>query len=406
MDQQSVAERDALEVVKRLREAGFQAYFAGGCVRDRLMGVAPKDIDVATNATPDQVIATFRRTIPVGKAFGVVLVNQGNSSIEVATFRSDGRYLDGRRPESVTFSSLEEDVQRRDFTVNGMMYDPAEDRVIDLVGGREDLARRTIRAIGDPRDRFREDHLRMVRAVRFACKLDFAIEPATLEAVRELAPLVKTVSGERVRHEIERILATPRASLGIGFLWATNLLGELLPEAAPDMSAFDHGLATLMALAPTGLAPGLAALLCAAGPDRALEVSDRLRLSREERESLVWLVARQDAPARVFTGPVAAFKRLARAPDFPALLALYRARCLAGGESLDVHDRIAQQLARWGPDDLRPKLLVDGNDLRDMGLPPSREYARILTVLEDAQLEGRVRTRDEALEMMRALARG
>lgn len=386
------------EVIRKLRAAGHQAYFAGGCVRDRLMGIAPKDHDVATSASPDEVIRLFPRTVPVGKAFGVILVNQGSATIEVATFRADGRYLDGRRPESVTFADLRSDVLRRDFTVNGMMLDPETDEIIDLVGGREDLARRRIRAIGDPIERFREDHLRLVRAIRFACRLEFEIEEGTLAAVREMAPLVATVSGERIRHELERILATPRAALGVRLLDDTGLLAHVLPEAAGDPDALRLGAETLARMGGTDLVLGLAALLVARGyPWPGPAVAERLRLSRQERERLAWLVRNHAAPATVLDGPVCEIKRLARAPEFAALMELFRARSLATGTGLETHARIVALVSAWGPEELSPARLVDGNDLLALGLTPGRRYAEILTILEDAQLNGDLRTKEEAL---------
>lgn len=398
------SEKAGREVIRKLRAAGHEAYFAGGCVRDRLMGVEPKDHDVATSAAPDEVIRLFPRTVPVGKAFGVILVNLGGSTIEVATFRADGRYLDGRRPESVTFADLKSDVMRRDFTVNGMMRDPETDAVIDLVGGREDLARRRIRAIGDPRARFAEDHLRLVRAIRFACKLDFEIEEGTLAAVREMAPLVATVSGERIRNELERILATPRAARGVRLLDETGLLPHVLPEATGDREALELGIETLAHLGGSGLELGLAALLTARGnPGAAPAIAERLHLSRQERDRLAWLVRNHDAPATALEGPVCALKRLARMPDFPALLELFRARSLAAGRGLEIHARLAARVAGWSPAELSPPRLLDGNDLRALGLAPGPRYAEILTALEDAQLEGELRTKEAALARVREM---
>jgi poly(A) polymerase len=220
----------ATKLVRRLRESGFLAYFAGGCVRDALLGKPPKDIDIATEAEPDDVQRLFARTVAVGVKFGVVRVLESGFEFEVATFRSDGVYLDGRRPESVTFSSPEQDAKRRDFTINGMFYDPLTDQVVDFVGGKSDLEQRLVCAIGNPNERFAEDHLRLLRAVRFAAALEFEIEPATWQAVTQNAQQIKTVSQERIRDELVKIMADPHRVRGLDLLDSSGLLAHILLE--------------------------------------------------------------------------------------------------------------------------------------------------------------------------------
>jgi len=401
------AEQAALAVLRKLREAGHQAYFAGGCVRDRLLGVEPKDFDVATDAAPDRVVALFRRTLEVGKSFGVVMVQQGRHSIEVATFRADGRYVDGRRPESVRFADLKSDVLRRDFTVNGMMLDPETGQAIDLVGGRDDLRRRLVRAIGDPHERFREDHLRLVRAVRFASQLNFEIEEDTYRAVRELAGLLTTVSGERIRNELVRIFASGRAAMGVRLLAEVGLLAHILPEAGAGTAGFDRALGALHHLGAADLVRGLAVLLRdvpRVGKDDPLEVPcERLKLSRRERQGVIWLVRRREELAGILDRPPCGLKRLARHQDFPALLDLYTASARAGeGDPAEPH-RIASRVAGWRREDLSPEPLFDGHDLAAMGVPPGQVYARVLLAVEDAQLNGEIRTKEEAMERAREL---
>src|SRR6266478_3257080 len=222
----------AINIVKRLREAGHVAYFNGGCVRDMVRGVEPHDIDIATSATPEQVQALFTKTVPVGAAFGVVLVLEGEHQFEVATFRSDDAYVDGRRPSAVHFGSPEEDARRRDFTINGLFYDPIADQIIDFVGGRADIERKLVRTIGDPHQRFTEDKLRLLRCVRFAANLGYEIEPATFDAVKEMAAEIQVVSAERIRDELVKILTRPNAGRGLELLDASGLLPEILPEIA------------------------------------------------------------------------------------------------------------------------------------------------------------------------------
>src|SRR5438132_8230757 len=258
------AKEKALSIVGRLREKGYESYFAGGCVRDMLLKKPPQDYDIVTNAKSDEVDKLFSQTIPVGAQFGVMLVVIEGEPFEVATFRYDGPYLDGRRPAQVRYGSLQEDILRRDFTVNGMVYDPIEDRLIDMVEGRKDLERRSIRAIGNPRERFQEDRLRMVRAVRFAASLGFTIEEQTFRAICELAPAIGDISWERIGEEITRILTEGEARKGFELLDATGLLKILLPEIDamkeveqtpdyhPEGDVFTHTLLTLSHLqAPT-----------------------------------------------------------------------------------------------------------------------------------------------------------
>ncbi len=277
-------------IAQELRARGFQAYFVGGCVRDPLLGIEPQDYDIATDARPPQVLDAFPRAEQVGAHFGVVLVREGGAEVEVATFRSDHSYLDGRHPERVEFETdPRQDVLRRDFTINALLQDPATGEVLDFVGGREDLGRRTIRAIGEPEQRFREDHLRMLRAVRFAARLGFTIEPATMEAIRRLRPLIRSVAAERIRDELARILTEGGARRGFEMLDESGLLLEILPEVAamkgveqppefhPEGDVWIHTLLMLEQMRAPSLTLALGVLLHDVGKPPTFRVADRIR---------------------------------------------------------------------------------------------------------------------------------
>ncbi len=357
----------AVQVARKLHDAGFTALWAGGCVRDWLLGREPTDYDVATNARPDEVRKIFgrRRTVPVGASFGVMIVTAPHSedNVEVATFRTEGPYLDGRRPESVQFCTPEEDAQRRDFTINGMFYDPLDEQVLDYVGGQEDLKQRTVRAIGDARQRIVEDKLRMLRAVRIAAQLDFDIEPATAAAIVEMAPEISVVSVERIAHELARMLAAPRRVRAIESLRALKLLPEVLPELIPAFAEFEdapstesHWSKTLrmlealgaaeFELAFAGLLHEIPATAPPVDPAECLKtraernahtvwgICRRLRLSNQQTERICWLVRHRhhllDAPHL----PLHELKRLLSEPYAGELIALNRAEAVAAGEDL------------------------------------------------------------------------
>lgn len=425
----------ALRVVKDLRRQKFEAYLAGGCVRDRLRDVTPKDYDVATNARPEAVQKLFPRHVAVGKAFGVIVVIDGDSRVEVTTFRAEGPYADGRHPDAVTFSDLDTDVRRRDFTINGMMEDPEGGRVIDLVGGREDLRAKRIRTIGDPAERFAEDRLRMLRAVRFACELGFAIDPATADAVRALAPTVTQVSAERIREELKRILLSPERDGGLDLLLRLGLLRAILPEVAamegvpqppeyhPEGDVFVHTKLCLRHLARPTWELALGALLHDVGkpPTMTREdrirfndhdrvgvelgraICDRLKLSNEEKERVLWLVGKHMVFKDVRQMRPSSLKRLLRHPHFGDLLEMHRADRMASRADLANYEFCRAKLKEFTMDDLKPKPLVSGEDLLALGLRPGPLVGELLRQIEEAQLDGKVKSKEEAMAFVREL---
>jgi len=479
------AMEQATEIVRNLREHGHQAYFAGGCVRDLLLGREPADYDVATDATPRQVMQIFPETYAVGEQFGVVLVplpgdtasatpaggttgalarptNDRKGAIEVATFRSDVGYSDGRHPDEVRFSKdPREDAQRRDFTINGMMLDPLNKKtlhktplneitpdqisnaVLDFVGGRDDLKAGIVRAIGDPEHRFTEDKLRMLRAVRFAARFDYKIDPATLAAIRNSAPKIHQVSCERVREELTKMLTEGRARRAFEMLDSTGLLGEVLPEIAamkgveqppqyhPEGDVFVHTLLLLEKLGPDAsrsvsafvsktLAWG--ALLHDVGkpptfriaPDRirfdghvevgvkmAAEILRRLRFSNYETAQILALIENHMRFGDAQRMKQSTLKKFLRMPGFDEHLELHRIDCLSSHGQLDAYEYSRQQLQSMPPEAIRPKPLITGFDLIAVGYEPGPRFKEILTAIEDAQLEGRLTSPEEAMEYFR-----
>ncbi len=370
----------------RLRGAGYQAFFVGGCVRDHLLGHLAKDYDVATDASPEGVLQLFPDAGVVGAHFGVVLVREDRWQVEVATFRSDAEYSDGRRPDAVRFvTDPKHDAERRDFTINALFLDPETDRILDFVGGRADLAAGLIRAIGDPEARFEEDRLRLLRAVRFAARLGFQIEPRTFDAIRRMAPLVKLVAVERVREELHRIL--PEGRRGLDLLQETGLLSELLPEVSYTEEVKQRLDRT------AELSPSLAwaALLLNAPHGTAVTIANRLRFSISEFDGLANLLASRGRVREIEMMSLANRKRLMRDPQFDEYLALHR-MC---GEPVP-------DLPRYSDTDLHPARLLTGLDLIDLGYPQGPLYSRILSALEDAQLEGSLGNREEAVRWLRS----
>jgi len=430
----NASERAALEVVERLREAGHEAYFVGGCVRDRLLGVESKDFDVTTDAEPERVRELFPRSEAVGESFGVILVKDDDGiATETATYRLDREYSDGRRPESVAFTkSAKEDVQRRDFTINGLLWDPIEGRLVDYVGGQADLEAKIIRAIGDPRERFQEDRLRMLRAVRFAARLGFAIEPATLEAIREQAPAIEVIAVERIRDELTRILTEGGARRGFELLDETGLLEVILPEIKtlqgveqsaehhPEGDVWTHTLIMLDGL-PSGTTSTLAlgVLLHDVGKpatqefaaDRirfnghvevGLEIAekllDRLRYSNKEKEQALALVGHHMRFMHVKEMRASKLKRFLRMDRFDEHLALHRLDCTSSHGMLSNWEFMREQKEALAEEELRPPRLVTGADLIAAGYAPGPEFKRILEAAEDWQLEGEIASKEEALE--------
>jgi poly(A) polymerase len=438
--------QQATRIVRELRQAGYSAYLAGGCVRDLVLGREPADYDVATSATPEQVMRLFPQTYAVGVQFGVVLVPvrrdgleaADNYAIEVATFRSDGVYSDSRHPDEVQFSTdARLDVQRRDFTINGMLLDPVSQEVLDYVGGREDLKRQIIRTIGDPRQRLSEDKLRMLRAVRFAARFGYAIEPNTLAAIRQLSPEIHQVSRERIRDEILKMLTEGRARRAFELLDETGLLEQVLPEIKrmqgvqqppqfhPEGDVWIHTLMLLEGLpanCPKTLALGV--LLHDVGkpptfriaPDRirfdshaevgtrmAEEICRRFRLSNDETEQVCSLVANHMRFGDVKKMKKATLKRFLRLPKFEEHLELHRLDCLSSHRDLSLYEFAKESLYNTPPEQIRPKPLINGDDLIQAGYKPGPQFKDLLTAVEDAQLDGVITTKEEALSLVQSL---
>ena len=430
-----------LAVVRRLREAGHQALFAGGCVRDRLLRRAPGDHDVATSATPEQAEALFPRSVTVGARFGVVVATVDGVAVQIATFRSDGCYVDGRRPTSVTFSDAPTDASRRDFTVNGLFEDPLTGEVFDHVGGTADLSARLLRAIGDPEARFREDHLRLLRAVRFAVQLGFAIEPRTLAAVRRLAPLVADVAAERTRDELLKALKHGRGR-ALRLLRDTGLLAVVLPEIAagagvpqppqfhPEGDVFVHTCLVLDGLDVSG-ATGeeadvlvLGALLHDVGkpPTYAVDETGRVRFNGHDARGADMaraLLERLKFPSRIvdqvveLVGKHMVFPNLPKMrphrlrtflgeEDFPLHLTLHRADCGASHGDLSLAAFCEEKRAAYGAEPVLPPPLLRGQDLIEAGYRPGPRMGEILAWLRERQLDGEVSDRDEAVRRVRA----
>jgi hypothetical protein len=391
----------AVQVVRTLVDAGHEAYFAGGCVRDRLMGSVPTDYDVATDARPDAVHPLFRGAQRVGEAFGVMLVKHHGHQIQVATFRTEGVYSDGRHPDTVSFSDAEHDARRRDFTINGLFEDPLTDKVIDYVGGRADLEAGLIRAIGDPQDRLREDALRMLRAVRFAARFEFAIEGATGDAIRAAAGDLRGVSRERIGQELKWMLGHPNRALAAWELEYLGLDGAVLQE--PCLTAAPRRLGRLPADAP--YATALAAWLL----DRNDEPQDQIGQARRWAAALLLSNADRDALYRcleihqILTGPwpklgVAGQKRLAGRPEFEQALGV-----LMAGDAQAFVD-VRRQVEALARTQIAPPPLISGEDLIGLGLTPGPMFKKVLDAVYDAQLEGSLEDKAEALRLARAIA--
>jgi len=392
----------AVEIIRNLTAAGHAALLAGGCVRDLLRGSPPKDYDVATDATPDRVCQLFRATRKVGAQFGVVLVRKRRRWIEVATFRSDGPYLDGRHPVRVTFSDARQDALRRDFTVNGMFLDPLQGLVIDYVGGRADLRAGLIRCIGEPSERFEEDHLRLLRAVRFAARLDFAIEPATFAATQANAPKLLKVAAERVREELEKMLTHPARRHAFELMERAGLLPYLWEGAAwqPEQLAAARA---LPAEVPFELA--FAALVADRRPQDIHTICRALAYSNDQREATVWLVRHQadlDEPDAI---PLASLKRLMAHGSFAALRTLAEARYQVLPDGRERSAALRRRLAAIAPDAVQPPPFVTGDDLAQRGVEPGPIYKEILDELYTRQLDETICSRSAALHVLKARLR-
>jgi tRNA nucleotidyltransferase/poly(A) polymerase len=416
---------DAIAVLHRLRTAGHEAYFAGGCVRDELMGLVPKDFDVATSAPPKVVRALFASTRAVGQAFGVVLVKHRRSTVEVATFRTEFDYQDGRRPTRVKFATAQEDAQRRDFTINGLFLDPDTGRVIDFVGGQEDIKARRLRAIGKPEDRFAEDHLRLLRAVRFAAQFGLDIDPATAQAIRAHAPLLKRISPERIAEELRLMLTGPRRIDAWRLLWDFALIDTICRFLSPSGAAAydrqrcpfaqlpgDDQISFGLALAAGTLSYRMHTEPAAADVEQLLGHSEMTRITRAMRQALKISNDELDAMQGTLAGAAMMLHEELRSAEYKR----FAARPTAGDSQ-----RLLESIARTGQHQHRiatvlaelrklqgtvvaPEPLINGDDLRELGLVPGPAFRRILDAVYDAQLEQRVTDRTAALALASQLA--
>lgn len=430
-------EYSARDIARRLRTARHVAYFAGGCVRDLLRGQVPKDFDIATDATPEIVQKIFARTYAVGAHFGVIVVLENEFQFEVATFRSDGAYLDGRRPVEVHFATAEEDASRRDFTINGMFFDPEKDEVIDFVGGRADLERELIRAIGDPARRFAEDRLRMLRAVRFATVLDFEIDPSTWGAVKASAGSITEISAERIREELVRIFLSPNRARGWDLLDESGLMRAVLPELDrmkgceqppqfhPEGDVFKHTRIMLEMLPAEASLPLVLSVLFhdigkpptsvvdedgrirfnghdRIGAEMTEAIMERLRFSRAEIDATVEAVRQHMVFKDVPNMRVAKLKRFMARPTFDDELELHRVDCASSHGMLDNYDFLRQKKEEFANEPIIPPPLVRGDDLIAIGMKPGPQFGEILEAVETRQLEGMLKDRDEALAWVKS----
>jgi tRNA nucleotidyltransferase/poly(A) polymerase len=429
-------EEIARSLAAKLRQHGHMAYFAGGCVRDMVRGLRPKDFDIATDARPEQVQKIFSRTYAVGAHFGVIVVLENGFQFEVATFRSDDVYLDGRRPTEVHFSSPEEDARRRDFTINGMFFDPAKNELLDFVGGQADLEAKMIRAIGDPAQRFSEDRLRMLRAIRFATVLEFEIEKETWKALRQNAAAISEISAERIRDELVRIFISPHRVRGWDLLDASGLLRSVLPETEPmkgcaqppqfhpEGDVFQHTRLMLKLLPETVSVPLVFSVILhdvakpvtarvdadgrirfndhdRIGARMTEEIMERLRFSRAEIDAAVEMVRQHMVFKDVPRMRVAKLKRFMARPTFEQEMELHRVDCASSHAMLDNYEFLQRKKEEFASEPIIPPPLVTGNDLIAMGMKPGPRFGEILEAIETRQLEGAFKTREEALEWLK-----
>lgn len=430
----SASESQARSIVQRLQEKGFTAYYAGGCVRDALRGEIPVDFDIATDASPEQVQTLFQRTVAVGAKFGVICVIEEGCEYEVATFRSDGAYVDGRRPEGVVFSSPRLDAERRDFTVNGIFYDPIRREVIDFVQGQRDLEAGILKAIGNPEDRFREDRLRMLRAVRLAASLRFEIEPGTWEALKSHASQINEVSAERIREELVRVFLSSTRLQGFDLLHSSGLLEAILPEVSamkgceqppqfhPEGDVFVHTRIMLGILPPEVSVSLVFAVLFhdigkpptyrydpaedrirfsghdRVGAEMTARIMERLRFSRHEIDETVEAVAQHMVFKDVQNMRVAKLKRFMSRPTFADELELHRVDCESSHRMLDNYTFLKAKQEEFANEPLIPPTLINGHDLIAMGWTPGPKIGEILEAVQTRQLEGALTSHEQALE--------
>jgi poly(A) polymerase len=429
----TTASRDkAAAITARLHRAGHEAYFVGGCVRDRVRGVEAADFDIVTSALPDQVQALFPKTIPIGAAFGVILVIEDDHPYEVATYRMESCYEDGRHPSRIEFSTAEQDVLRRDFTINGLLMDPESGRIIDYVGGIKDVKNRIVRAIGNPEERFAEDHLRMIRAVRFTANLNYTINPDTFSAIKSNAPLILRISHERIREEITKIFTGGGARYGLELLAESGLLKAVLPELYalqgieqpstyhPEGDVWEHTLRMINLLSSSGLVDARLAWAVVLhdigkatsrsedatgvhfyghaqfGKEIAAKILERYRFSRSEQETILSLVQEHMRFMHVREMRPSKIKRFLRMADFDLHMELHRLDCLGSHGMLDYYEFCREKLAEFTREELHPSRLLTGSDLIAMGFHPGPHFKEILQSLEEAQLNGKIGTSEEA----------
>ncbi len=397
----------AIEVVRKLQAKGFVALWAGGCVRDELLGLVPADYDVASDARPEQVKLLFRRCVEIGAAFGVIEVigPRGDDGewlkVQVATFRTDGTYSDGRRPDSVAFCSPEEDAKRRDFTINGMFFDPITQTVFDYVDGQNDLKNKILRAIGNPSDRFAEDKLRVLRAVRMATRFDLHLDPATRDAGRTMAPQIRAVSPERIADELRKLLVHPRRARGGELLRDFGLLEPILPELLPTYDADQRVLAALPSACSFPLA--FATMLRSIGVRTARAIGIRLKFSNDELARIVWLVCHRDALREAATMPNHQRQPLLIHDGIDELLTLHRAEAMATNAGIEHVEFCERVLRDTPPELLNPLPLLTGDDLISLGWPPGKLFKIVLETVRNRQLDGELTTSNEAMSVANAI---
>lgn len=423
----------ATNIVKSLKEHGFEAYLVGGCVRDLIMNLPPKDFDIATSAKPEEIIKLFSKTIEIGKAFGVITVIENNHNFEVATFRSEGPYSDGRRPDNISFTNAKEDVLRRDFTINGLLYDPEQNRVIDYIDGQKDINKKIIRTIGDPDKRFDEDKLRMLRAIKFASRFKYKIDSSTWNAIKKHAEEIKKISAERTRQELIGILTEGNARVGFELLNESGLLKEILPEVEklqgveqppefhPEGDVWIHTMMMLEMLENPSQELAWAVLLHDVGKPDTFTIKERIRFdghdklgaemaenilkrlkcSNETIERVKSLIEQhlrfKDAPNM----RTSKLKRFLRQEHFDEHLELHRLDCSSSHRNLELYEFCKQKLQEIPPEVIKPTRLITGKDLIDLGFRPGPEFSKILTEIETEQLEGNLQTKEEALNYLK-----
>ncbi len=394
------ARQAMLRVIKRLHQSGCEALLAGGCVRDMLLGRTPKDYDIATNAVPETVTELFGRTLTVGAQFGVVVVLVGGRQVEVATFRSDISYHDGRRPEKVVFTDARTDAERRDFTINGMFFDPLTEKVIDYVGGQKDLQKGVIRAIGDPNARFNEDHLRMLRAIRFAGRFDFSIEKATWQAMVKYASKIKRVSAERIAMELEHILVDPNRARGMHLTLESGLLKHIFTSIEPGRLEF--GIEILQRLPNRcSFALVLAALLTKCEPKTVSQICRDLRASNDLRKQTRWLVENRTRLLENMPLTKGRLKKWLAEPLFEPLMLLERCYLNANNQSDAPLRQLRRQIKKLGDEPIVPPRLLDGHELIRLGAAPGPMVGRLAEELYLVQLENQVKTKTQARQWVK-----